>query len=131
MLDARLDVYLPGEPQPSLDSPTKVCKLATAFKKDIPATEKILRRARSVLQSSVDLVNTARYQSLIQRADIQSELDNPGKQLFLNEALNPTMSRCASMLAPVNTTALTAPLMMMLLPTKTLNITPLIPELSK
>lgn len=125
MLDARLDVYLPGELQPSVDGPTMVCKLATTFKKDIPPIEKILHQARSVSQAGVDPVNTSKYQSPIQRADSQCELDNLGKQLFPNEALNPAVSPSASVLAPVKATALKVPIMIMLLSTETLATTPL------
>lgn len=107
MSDARLDVYLLGEPQPGVDRPTLVRNLAATFKKDVPAIEKMLRKSRSLLKADVDPATAAKYQAVVHKAGGQCELVKHGEQLFPSEALNPVAPRSALTVAPVEPTALT------------------------
>lgn len=65
MSDVRLDVYLLGETQPGVDRPTLVRNLAATFKKDVPVIEKMLRKPRSLLKASVDVVTAEKYKTAI------------------------------------------------------------------
>jgi TM2 domain-containing membrane protein YozV/Tfp pilus assembly major pilin PilA len=107
MSDARLDVYLLGEPQPGVDRPTLVRNLAATFKKDVPAIEKMLRKPRSLLKADIDPATAAKYQNAIKKAGGQCELVNHGEQLFPREALSPVAPRAPLTVAPIEPTALT------------------------
>lgn len=107
MSDARLDVYLLGEPQPGVDRPTLVRNLATTFKKDVPVIEKMLRKPRSLLKADVDAATAAKYQGAIKKAGGQCELINHGEELFPSEALSPVAARAPLTVAPVEPTELT------------------------
>lgn len=106
MSDARLDVYLLGEPQPGVDRPTLVRNLATTFKKDVPVIEKMLRKPRSLLKADVDAATAAKYQGAIKKAGGQCELINHGEELFPSEALSPVAARAPLSVAPIEPTAL-------------------------
>ncbi len=101
MSDARLDVYLLGEPQPGVDRSTLVRNLAATFKKDVPVIEKMLRKPRSLLKADVDSVTATKYKNAIQKAGGQCELATHGEQLFPSEALSPVAPRPVLTLAPV------------------------------
>lgn len=107
MSDARLDVYLLGEPQPGVDRPTLVRNLAATFKKDVPVIEKMLRQSRSLLKADVDVATATKYQSAIKKAGGRCELVNHGEQLFPSEALSPVAARVPLSVAPIEPTALT------------------------
>lgn len=107
MADDRLDIYLLGEPQPSVERATLVRNLATTFKKDVPIIEKMLRTSRSLLKADVDAATAAQYQSAIKKAGGQCELVNHGEQPFPSEALSPVAARAPLSVAPIEPTALT------------------------
>lgn len=105
MSDARLDVYLLGEPQAGVDRSTLVRNLATTFKKEVPVIEKMLRKPRSLLKADIDSATAAKYQQAIQKAGGQCELVTHGEQMFPHEALSPVAPRPALTLAPVEPVA--------------------------
>lgn len=106
MSDARLDIYLLGEPQPGTDRSTLVRNLAATFKKEVPVIEKMLRKSRSLLKADVDAATAAKYRSAIHKAGGKCELVNHGEQLFPSEALNPVTARSALTVAPFEPTPL-------------------------
>lgn len=106
MSDARLDIYLLGEPQPGTDRSTMVRNLAATFKKEVPVIEKMLRKSRSLLKADVDAVTAAKYKNAIHKAGGKCELVNHGEQLFPSEALNPVAARSALTVAPFEPTTL-------------------------
>lgn len=106
MSDARLDIYLLGEPQPGTDRSTLVRNLAATFKKEVPVIEKMLRKPRSLLKADVDSATAAKYKAAIHKAGGHCELVNHGEQLFPSEALNPVAPRSALTMAPFEPTPL-------------------------
>ncbi len=107
MSDARLDIYLLGEPQPGIDRSTLVRNLAATFKKEVPVIEKMLRKSRSLLKADVDAATAAKYKAAIHKAGGRCDLVTHGEQLFPSEALSPVAPRPALTIAPVEPTALT------------------------
>lgn len=75
MPDARLDVYLLGEPRLGVTRLDLVRNLATAFKKDIPVIEKMLSCTRCLIKKDVDEELAKKYQATIEKAGGICELE--------------------------------------------------------
>lgn len=79
MSDQRMDVFLLAAPQQGVERSVLVSNLATAFKKDVPAIEKMLRRTRTLIKADVGPELAAKYKVLIEKAGGQCELANHGQ----------------------------------------------------
>jgi len=78
MSEQRMDIFLLAAPQPGVDRSVLVSNLAAAFKKDVPAIEKMLRRPRNLVKADVGPELAAKYKALIEKAGGQCELANRG-----------------------------------------------------
>lgn len=107
MSDIKWDIYLMGEPKSGVDRPTLIRNLATLFKKEVPAIEKMLRKSRSLIKANVDLATAKKYQTAIAKAGGQCELLEQGEQMFPGDALSPIAARPVLSVAPIEST--TAP----------------------
>jgi TM2 domain-containing membrane protein YozV/Tfp pilus assembly major pilin PilA len=74
MSEQRMDIFLLSAPQPGVERSVLVSNLAAAFKKDVPAIEKMLRRSRTLVKADVGVELAAKYKALIERAGGQCEL---------------------------------------------------------
>lgn len=74
MSELRMDVFLLAIPQPGIERSALVSNLASAFKKDIPAIEKMLRRSRTLVKADIELPLAEKYKALIEKAGGQCEL---------------------------------------------------------
>jgi TM2 domain-containing membrane protein YozV/type II secretory pathway pseudopilin PulG len=80
MPNQRVDVFLLAAPQAGMERAALVRNLASAFKKDVPAVEKMLRRARTLIKADVGPELAAKYKALIEQAGGQCELTLHGQR---------------------------------------------------
>ena len=86
MLNQRMDVFLMATPQAGVERAALVRNLASAFKKDVPTVEKMLRRARTLIKADVGPELAAKYKALIEQAGGQCELTVHGQSSAMPDA---------------------------------------------